>query len=120
MWGPIVGDQPTREQILITIAAALAAMVWALEAYGTGWVGWLMALFAVDWGAGAVSLLFASTQAWWRGEPGFSRWFLPTHLLEIPVVWWLSGGDVGFWILLAALGAKLALFEAGRARPPRG
>ena len=77
------------------------------------WQTLLLAVLAVDWCGGVVANSAETVRAWWRERPRLSKAFVVVHLLELPLVYWLAGGGLVFYVFALVLAMKLGVFLLG-------
>ena len=108
------GNRPAVFQLVATYGVGFAAAALVLTTQGFGWRSWLLALVAADWCGGVVANAAAPVRAWWTARPRMKTGFVLVHLAELPLIYWLSGGGVAFYILAVVLAAKLSVFMLGQ------
>lgn len=114
MFDVILGKRPSPFLIISSVGMFIAAAVLTIVTLGTGWKVLVLAFVAGDWAAGVIANSAESTRAWWRDRLPKRRNFIIVHLLELPLVWWLTGGGTVFALFVFVLIAKLAVFILGR------
>ncbi len=113
------GDHPGPFQLIATYAIGLAAAGLTLLSLDITWKTVILAVLVFDWVGGIVANAAETVRTWWRARPKARTAFLLIHLLEVPLLWWLTGGGLAFYILVLVLAAKLSIFVLGEAAPPR-
>lgn len=111
----VQGENPTRIQLIATygMAVAAAAAMWFARPFE--WQTVVLMLFAADIAAGVVANAAKSTRQYWAKKADWVPLaFVGVHLAELPILWWLSGGDITFWVLALAMATKLATFWLGQ------
>lgn len=114
MLNAILGQKPSPFLVISSVGMFIAAVVLTIMTLGTGWKALILAFIAGDWAAGIIANSAESTRVWWRDRLPKRRTFIIVHLLELPLVWWLTGGGIGFVLFGFVLAAKLAVFILGR------
>lgn len=113
---PIQGKSPSLLQLFTSYGIGLGAAALVLTQLDFTWKTALLAALAFDWCGGLVANAAPPVRGWWRTRPGLSRAFLPFHLMELPVIYWLTGGGTVFYCFCLVMAAKLAIFELGKER----
>ena len=113
MLAALHGINPTRFQLVSSYAVGLASAALTLVALGFAWKTALLALLVLDWTAGVVANSAEPVRAWWAERPRLRGAFIVVHLLELPVVFWLTDGGAAFAVLALVLAAKLSVFVLG-------
>lgn len=114
MLNAILGQRPSPFLVISSVGMFIAAAVLTIVTLGTGWKTLILAFIAGDWAAGVIANSAESTRVWWRDRLPKRRTFIIVHLLEVPLVWWLTGGGTVFALFGFVLIAKLAVFILGR------
>ena len=109
----IHGNKPTGFQLCATYGVGVAAAALTLAALGFSWKTALLAFLAFDWVGGIVANSADTVRAWWRNRPRMKKAFIIIHLIELPLVFWLAGGGVAFYVLALMLAVKLSVFMLG-------
>ena len=113
---PWHGRDPSALQLVATHGVGLASAALVISALGADWRSFVLALAAYDWCGGVVANAAEPVRAWWRTRPGMHRGFIVVHLVELPIVYWLSGGGLIFYVLAIVLAMTLAVFSFGARR----
>ena len=111
--GSMHGNTPTGFQLAATYAVGIGAAVLALATLGLTWKTVLLAILAFDWAGGVVANSADPVRAWWRDRPRMQAAFIIVHLIELPLVFWLTDGGAAFYVLALVLAAKLSVFVLG-------
>ncbi|WP_420406842.1 hypothetical protein [Hoeflea sp.] len=111
------GENPTRLQILLTLAVASVCAAFVLASQGGfNWQLVIVSVLAFDIGAGIISNSAVSTRTYWASLPKWSvAAFAAVHIAEIPVIFWLIGDSEISRALACALLAKISVFLIGQA-----
>ncbi|MEO1014758.1 MAG: hypothetical protein AAFX08_06160 [Pseudomonadota bacterium] len=104
------GTRPTSFQLTATYAVFIGAMAIVFAGQGVSPKSILLALVAGDWAGGVVANAAPSTRAWWRERRDLRLPFYLVHLLELPIVWLLTGGGLAFALMALVLTMKLSVF----------
>ena len=108
----LFGRRPTTLQISLTLLFGFAC------AYGIYILtdgSSVLAFSAFDICGGIITNACRSTRRFWAELPKFVvPLFVVFHLLEIPHFWMSTHGNMIFWVLCAAMSAKLAVFLLGQ------
>ena len=104
---------PTPFQLVSSYGVGVTSAAFTLIAIGIDSKTVLLAFLVLDWTAVVVANSAETVRAWWREQPRFRIAFIAVHLLELPLVFWLSGGGEVFVILTLVLSAKLSVFLLG-------
>jgi hypothetical protein len=111
----LFGESPTVRQVSFALGYAVFGLLFVYFARPFEWQTIVLMIMAADIFGGVISNASSSTRAHWAGK---SRWaaiaFVTVHLIEIPIIWWLSGGDIVFWLLTFAMLAKIGVFLIGQ------
>ncbi len=104
---------PAVMALMYGIGVVSSLFVWSIG-HG-GWVGLILAVFALDWTAGIVANATHSTRAYYAELPlSMSVLFVAIHVAEMPLLWWLAeGAGIGGWMQLI-LTTKLVVFLCGQ------
>lgn len=113
MLASLHGLKPTLFQLMSSYGVGIASAAFTLIALGIDWKTLLLALLVLDWTAGVVANSAETVRAWWQARPHLRIAFLVVHILELPLMFWLSGGGEIFVILTLVLAAKLSVFLLG-------
>ena len=92
MLASLHGLNPTPFQLIGSYGIGVASAAFTLIALGVDWETLLLAFLVLDWTTGVVANSAETARAWWRERPRFRIAFIAVHLLELPLVFWLSGG----------------------------
>ncbi len=114
MLGSLHGNKPTTFQLVSSYGVGLGAALLVLVSLEFSWKTALLAFLALDWVGGIVANSAETVRDWWRERPEMSRAFIAVHLIELPIVFWLSGGGVTFALFGLVLAAKLSIFLLGQ------
>lgn len=113
MLAPLHGPNPTPFQIVSSYTVGVASAAFTLIALGIDWRTALLALLVLDWTAGVVANSAEPVRSWWRARAHLRIAFVIVHLLQLPLLLWLTGGGIVFAILTLVLAAKLSIFVLG-------
>lgn len=111
---PFQGENPSYPQLIATYGIGFMAATLTLNYLGLGWESAILAFIVFDWVGGVVANAAEPVRKWWRTRPHLKAKFFIVHVLEIPLVYLLTGGEILFYILLIVLAAKLSIFEIGQ------
>ncbi|MEM9781006.1 MAG: hypothetical protein AAF899_00880 [Pseudomonadota bacterium] len=117
MLAALHGHNPTPFQLVSSYALGAASAALTLVVLGIDGKTALLALLVLDWTAGVVANSAEAVRAWWRRRPHLRVPFIVVHFVELPLVFWLTGGGEVFAILLLVLAAKLSVFMLGAPSP---
>ncbi|MGJ3231583.1 MAG: hypothetical protein ACFE0P_07280 [Oceanicaulis sp.] len=117
MLGAVMGERPTRFQVLSSVIVGSAAALLTVIVFGWSWKAALLALLAFDWAGGVVANAAEPVRAWWRPRPRLRAVFFAVHAVEAPLVYALTGGGAAFAVFAILLAAKLSVFVLGVERP---
>ena len=118
IFGLLHGNRATPFQLAASYGVGLGAAALVILVLGLSWKTALLGLVAVDWVGGIVANAAEPVRAWWRDRPRWRAAFIAVHIVELPIVFWLSGGGIVFALFALILATKLSVFLLGSARSP--
>jgi hypothetical protein len=111
----LFGDTPNMPQVLLALGYALFGVLFVYFARSFEWQSVVLMVMAADIFGGVISNASRSTRVHWATKPNWAALaFVLVHLIEIPIIWWLAGGDLVFWVLTCAMLAKIGVFIVGQ------